>query len=58
MPGGRNTRKPSGRGRGAVESRGKRLRSSKGTDEAVEILQFGNGNHGDPDSHTSNSRGR
>ena len=55
MPGGRNTRKRSGRGRGAVESGGKRLRSSKGTDEAVEILQFGNGNHGDPDSHTSNS---
>ena len=57
MPGGRNTRKHSGRGRGAVESGGKRLRSSKGTDEAVEILQFGNGNHGDPDSHTSNSEG-
>ena len=55
MPGGRNTRKRSGRGRGAVESAGKRLKSSKGTDEAVEILQFGNGNHGDPDSHTSNS---
>ena len=57
MPGGRNTRKRSGRGRGAVESGGKRLRSSKGTDEAVEILQFGSGNHGDPDSHTSNSEG-
>ena len=55
MPGGRNTRKRSGRGRGAVESGGKGPRSSKGTDEAVEILQFGNGNHGDPDSHTSNS---
>ena len=55
MPGGRNTRKHSGRGRGAVESGGKRLRSSKGMDEAVEILQFGNGNHGDPDSHISNS---
>ena len=49
MPGGRNTRKHSGRSRGAVESRGKRLRLSKGTDEVVEILQFGNGNHGDPD---------
>ena len=55
MPGGRNTRKRSGRGRGAVESDDKRLRSSKGMDEAVEILQFGNGNHGDPDLHTSNS---
>ena len=55
MPGGQNTWKHSGRGRGAVESGGKRLRSSKGTDEAVEILQFGNGNHGDPDSHASNS---
>ena len=55
MRGRRNTRKGNGRGRGAVESGGKRLRSSKGTDEAVEILQFGNGNHGDLDSHTSNS---
>ena len=42
MPGGRNTLKRSGRGRGAIESGGKRLRSSKGTDEVVEILQFGN----------------
>ena len=55
MPDGRNTRTRSGRGRGAVESGGKRLRSSKGTDEAVEVLQFGNGDHGDPDSHTTNS---
>ena len=38
MPGGRNTRKRSGRGRGAVESGGKRLRSSKGTDEAVDLF--------------------
>ena len=55
MLGRRNTRKSSGRGRGTVESGGKRLRSSKRTDEAVEILQFGNGNHGDLDSHTSYS---
>ena len=55
MPSGRNTWKCSGWGTGAEESGGKSLRSSKGTDKAVEILQFGNGNHGDPDSHTSNS---